>query len=322
VNFVCGNGATTTCDSLGAPCCQKATCTDGFKNGVETDIDCGGNGPAPDHCPACSFLKMCAGSNANCVSNNCVANVCECYTDQAKAVPGTGAPYCVDHYEVTSSQYQTFWNAFVNPSTQPAECQWNASFTPAVNWPQQPGTDNDPVRGVNWCDAYAYCAWAGKRLCGAVGGGAIAQEADLTNVTTDEWFNICTGGNAGNNPYPYGATYRPSFCDGTDYWGSGDSASPTVVVETSLPLCQGGYPGVYNVSGDIAEWENACLPPLPGDAGAPDASTVDAGPAGDTCLARGGSYQSSSTDLRCDAVVNRPARSAADPSLGIRCCYN
>lgn len=40
---------------------QTATCTDGIKNGVETDVDCGGG-----TCPKCAVGKVCIGGNRDC----------------------------------------------------------------------------------------------------------------------------------------------------------------------------------------------------------------------------------------------------------------
>ncbi|MFN7135436.1 MAG: hypothetical protein ACK4N5_25405, partial [Myxococcales bacterium] len=70
----CGDGADDDCDGkvdcadpdcTGSTACQTAgTCTDGQKNGSETDVDCGGT------CPACDIGKTC-GARKDCKSGNC-----------------------------------------------------------------------------------------------------------------------------------------------------------------------------------------------------------------------------------------------------------
>ena len=61
-NNVCSNGV---CTPLAAP-----TCTDGVKNGTETDTDCGG-----PTCSACATGNACL-VQADCTSGNCVGNIC------------------------------------------------------------------------------------------------------------------------------------------------------------------------------------------------------------------------------------------------------
>jgi formylglycine-generating enzyme required for sulfatase activity len=68
--------------------------------------------------------------------------------------------------------------------------------------------------------------------------------------------------------------------------------------------CTGGLTGLFDMSGNVAEWEDSC-----------DASTG----ATDSCVARGGSFASQAADLQCSAAAPY-ARSATDASLGFRCC--
>jgi hypothetical protein len=67
--------------------CQPPLCTDGVRNGNETDVDCGGagfNGHNP--CPACADKKHCA-KNSDCVHNACFGagpGTCVSCSDGAK----------------------------------------------------------------------------------------------------------------------------------------------------------------------------------------------------------------------------------------------
>ena len=66
-------GPMTPCGMPGQFCngnggCPLPTCMDGMKNGVETDVDCGG--PV---CTKCGSNQMCM-SNLDCVSNVCGGN--------------------------------------------------------------------------------------------------------------------------------------------------------------------------------------------------------------------------------------------------------
>src|SRR5258708_37508752 len=80
--------------------------------------------------------------------------------------------FCIDSTEVTADQYMQFLTAKGGDvSGQPLACaSWNRSFVP-VGWPS--GAGAQAVSGVNWCMAFMYCAWAGKRLCGSPSGGPL-----------------------------------------------------------------------------------------------------------------------------------------------------
>ena len=74
-------------------------------------------------------------------------------------------------------------------------------------------TPNAPMSCVDWCDAAAYCAWAGKRLCGAIGGGQ-TPEKSVGDPLADEWLYVCTNG--GKTKYPYGDTEDKTKCSADD----------------------------------------------------------------------------------------------------------
>ena len=208
--------------------------------------------------------------------------------------------FCIDSTEVTNDAYAAFVDATSKTSVeQPAMCAWNTSFVPS-GWPPAAGRGALPVTNVDWCDAFAFCTWAGKRLCGRIGGGTNRPD-DENDAAQSEWFAACTGGGA--RTYPYGDAYDRSAC-------TGDATSPAAA--GSLKTCEGGYPGVFDMSGNVEEWVDACT----GSSGA-----------NDDCLARGGDYSASSEALTCRTVIdpNRnesrlEPRSLGEPWRGFRCC--
>lgn len=216
--------------------------------------------------------------------------------------PGTALPvpvrlaagFCIDSTEVTNAQYAAFLAARgTDVSGQPVTCAGNATFTPRANWPPLAGRDARPVVYVDWCDAYAYCAWAGKRLCGKIGTGLAITGAEGLDPQVDEWMFACTTGGTLN--YPYGNAFDATRCNGAAY----DAGSPTDV--GSLPGCVGGFPGLFDMSGNVYEWENSCT--------------------GGDCSARGGAFDVdvSTGRLACSgrSMVMLGNSYSAD---GFRCC--
>jgi hypothetical protein len=64
----CGNVCASGICTMGV--CQTATCTDGLKNGSETDVDCGGG------CPGCANGKACIAAT-DCASGICAMGICQ-----------------------------------------------------------------------------------------------------------------------------------------------------------------------------------------------------------------------------------------------------
>lgn len=79
-----------------------------------------------------------------------------------KVPVGSAGAYCMDATEVTNADYAAFLAANPPTSGQVAWCAWNTSYLPPFGWPAT-GKENHPVVRVDWCDARAYCKWAGKR---------------------------------------------------------------------------------------------------------------------------------------------------------------
>jgi formylglycine-generating enzyme required for sulfatase activity len=206
---------------------------------------------------------------------------------------------CIDSTEVTYAQYRDFVNANPDASAvaRPAECAGNTSIAPKNGFPV--GKDGYPVAYVDWCDAWSYCKWAGKELCGTPDGGA-TPPAGVTDPAQSVWMNACS--HAGTKLFPYGLTYEAGACNFQQPDGSNQGAFPP----GSFPACVGGYDGIVDMVGNIKEWENSCT-----------SSGTDA--AADPCQRRGGGFDSNGASGNC-AYPEVDPRSYASSTTGFRCC--
>jgi formylglycine-generating enzyme required for sulfatase activity len=209
-----------------------------------------------------------------------------------------GGSFCIDSTEVTRRQYAAFLASGPPLDAQPPYCAFNDSFVPWI-WDEQ-SADEVPVRALGWCDANAYCAWAGKRLCGRIGGGVVPL-AEINDPMKDEWVYACTS--AGQHTFPYGDTYEGTWCVTAGYDAQPAYAQGPRPVR-SAPRCVGGWPGLYDMSGNANEWENS------GD---------QITGASDTVVARGGGYGDDAAFATCTGGVNS-TRDGADEGNGFRCC--
>ncbi|MBC7793970.1 MAG: SUMF1/EgtB/PvdO family nonheme iron enzyme, partial [Clostridia bacterium] len=139
-----------------------------------------------------------------------------------------------------------------------------------------------PATQVSFYQALAACEKAGKRLC-----------------TVEEWERACRGPES--FVYPYGDTVDAKACNGF----YNDVTIP--LVTGSLDMCGSAY-GVYDLSGNVAEWTASATERIPGSGIFNDRAV------------RGGSYQANAAGLRCvgDEYHNPPTTVRAD--LGFRCC--
>lgn len=197
------------------------------------------------------------------------------------------AGFCIDSTEVTQTQYQQFRAAFLTGTKleQPSYCAFNSDIQPKYGFSL---SGEKPVRAVDFCDAYAFCRWAGKRLCQNPG-----------NAPLSEWAHTCTSG--GLLGYPYGASYVPTACAGKDNPQPDASSGLSFEVGT-LPSCEGPK-GVFDLSGNLQEWED-------------DGYEADGGR---VAYLRGGSFAEPGGALSCAA---KSAASVTDRRdfAGIRCC--
>jgi formylglycine-generating enzyme len=216
------------------------------------------------------------------------------------------ANFCIDATEVTQEQYLGFVeDTKVDPTQESAQpqalCSANASFKPSCHWNDGPLEPTMPVVCVSWCDAWAYCNWNGKRLCGRLGGGTLLPE-DSGQPNISEWTYACSSG--GTSAYPYGPDYVQTKCN---------TETQSMVPAGSKPDCQSTssvYAGAYDLSGNVWEWEDSC-------SGIGDASDLD------MCNLRGGGFKNSGGDTSvysCFTYTIGAERHTDWEDIGFRCC--
>jgi formylglycine-generating enzyme required for sulfatase activity len=138
----------------------------------------------------------------------------------------------VDPYEITVAQYKTCMDAGAckaDDVTVQADspCNYGA-----------PERGDHPMNCVSWNGADAYCRFTGAHLC-----------------KEEEWFAGCRG--PSGQDYPYGASYVEGACRAEPREGLSIAEIRTAPVGGS-PGCEGGYPGLWDMAGNVSEWVDSC----------------------------------------------------------------
>jgi sulfatase modifying factor 1 len=229
-------------------------------------------------------------------------NPCPPSTGGPELVPAAG--FCIDATEVSNEQYAVFLGAHgAGTSGQPAACEWNRDFTPdsagGSLWPAPAARARRPVVNIDWCDAYAFCRWAGKRLCGRMGSGSLARWEDSQNPAVSQWSAACTAG--GVNRFPYGNSFKTEACND----GQLNESAAILVDVGSRAACRTAS-GAFDLSGNVEEWVDACS----GEGGRFDQCAV-VGASAFTRIA---------DDLSCQGSPYPDRRSSTYELRGFRCC--
>ncbi len=277
-----GDAGMTAAGSGGMAVMGGATSTTGGSAGQDGGSAQAGSGSAgspgtggASTCSACELHESCwlDGPQARCI---------------ATPVP-VPIGLAIDATEVTRAQYAGWLAAGPTTAGRAEVCAWNDDFAPDAECMAQPSVchgdacENHPQPCIDMCDAAAYCAEVGARLC-----------------TSAEWTSACSSD--GMYPSAYGETFVAGTCN--DY---------TVFSETTVPVaskagCQApadsGFAGVFDLIGNIAEWVDDC---------------TSAEGAADVCKPRGLSFGIGAAAPLCSQSTYA-ARSMVYDNLGFRCC--
>jgi formylglycine-generating enzyme required for sulfatase activity len=207
---------------------------------------------------------------------------------------------CIDAHEVTSADYAAFTAKVFDPalaSRLPIGCIFkNAEHAYTAGHPE---LGSRPATDIDWCDAYAYCLSLDKHLCGLPGGGAVAL-AEAAVTTKSEWYAACS--KEGSRVVPYtdavsGTSQEAGLCV--------LNAGQTLPVDRSPNACEGGYPGLFDMVGNVEEWIDSCEG---------QNETSD-------CIAMGSAYDDdlSLADSSCGSIF-RVGRNSTKATVGFRCC--
>lgn len=223
-----------------------------------------------------------------------------------------GPAFCIDETEVTNAQYLAMMKeirsdggtplATLNSYLAGTQCPALASLSDLDPTGPIPKLTELPVVNVGWCQAIVFCKWAGKHMCGAVGGAPVDVSTRAQfSATSDEWQIACS--NQGSQSLPYGQAGACGVCNSNSDCDAGLDAAAQV---RSFGSCVSDG-GVYDLIGNVQEWENGYA--------------FDAAVANRYASVRGGAFtQGHTTDCAFDHGTDWASALKGDVFTGIRCC--
>jgi len=140
-----------------------------------------------------------------------------------------------------------------------------------------------PVNCITHDGAATVCEYLGGRLC-----------------DSQEWLAACRG--TDNRAFPYGAEFHQEACNIGSYASPPVTGKGTVAV-ASMPGCEGGLPGLFDIGGNVSEWMSDCKD--------------------NYCKFRGGAYVSNDPIEYFGGCADRCSgndRGLRSGSVGARCC--
>ncbi len=180
----------------------------------------------------------------------------------------------IDRKEVSNADYRMFADAM-------------GKDVPEASKSQNLNAPNQPVVGVDWAEADAYCRWVGKRL-----------------PTEAEWEKAARG--TDGRIFPWGNEWKD---DRDDHIGNQDFEA-TAPVDTELGISP--Y-GALNMAGNVYEWVNDDLGLYPGNE-----KSLPYRLNGSAKLMRGGGYADGTVQHRTSWRLAYP-KDFRDLDLGFRC---
>lgn len=183
-------------------------------------------------------------------------------------------PYSILATEVTVARYR-------------ACVEQGACSTPGDGARCNYGRDRDdhPVNCVSYDNAEEFCGFIGARVC-----------------LESEWIDACRG--TDDRVYPYGPEYDTQACNSQSASISIEGRDVDTAPVGEMAGCSGGLPGLFDMSGNVAEWVAPCNDD-------------------DYCKFRGGGYFSNDpiySFTTCSGICSGNIRTFRSGITGIRCC--